>query len=130
MKWYRARKGKFPFSFFIFLTQCHEFPALKFKNFYVFIIPLPLKVTLFSKSCYLTVYIKFDYETGWFGRFSTKRDVSRTITTANMELFVELVSSFQSLPNFKKNPHIASMGVLKVSLEYYNIFLNLCRWSN
>ena len=47
--------------------------------------------------------------------FLKKADVSRTIATANMELFVELVSSFQPVPNFKKNPHIASMGVLNAS---------------
>ena len=33
------------------------------------------------------------------------RDLSRTIKTAKMELFVALVSSFQPLSSFTKNPN-------------------------
>ena len=65
-------KGKFPYTFFILLTHCHEFPAPKLTNFHIFIIPLPLNVILFSKSSYLTVHIKINYETGCTGRFSEK----------------------------------------------------------
>ena len=63
--------------------------------------------------------------------FSEKKHkvVSRTIATAKMELFVALFSSFQPLTNFTKNPSIVAMGVRNASLEYYNIFWNLCRWS-
>ena len=39
-----------------------------------------------------------------------------------MELFVTLVSSFQPLTNFTKNPNIGDMGVLNAPLEYYNVF--------
>ena len=49
-------------------------------------------------------------------------DVSRTIPTANMELFVALVSSFQSLTNFTKNASIGATGVLNTPLEYCNLF--------
>ena len=49
-------------------------------------------------------------------------DVSRTIATAKMELFVALVSSFQPLANFTKNPNIGAMRVLNTPLEYYDLF--------
>ena len=41
---------KISISFFILLTQWHEFLAPKLTNFYIFIIPYALTVTLFSKS--------------------------------------------------------------------------------
>ena len=44
------------------------------------------------------------------------RDVSRTIVTAKMELFVALASSFQPLTNFTKSPKIGAMGVLNPQL--------------
>ena len=74
-------------------------PCPKIDNFHIFIIPLPLNVTLFSKSPYLTAPIKINYGTGCTGRFSgkKKRDVSGTIATSKMELFVALVISFQPL---------------------------------
>ena len=50
------------------------------------------------------------------------KDVTRTIARAKMGLFVTLVSSFQTLTNFIKNPNIGAMGVLNASLEYYNVF--------
>ena len=50
------------------------------------------------------------------------RDVSRTIATSKMELFVALVISIQPLTDFTKNPNIGAMGVLNAPLEYYNIF--------
>ena len=56
------------------------------------------------------------------GFLKKHRDVSRTIATVKMELFVALVSSFQSLTIFTKNPNIGAMGVLNVPLEYYNVF--------
>ena len=67
-----CEKGKFPNSFFILLTQLHGFPASKLTNFDIFVIPLPLNVTLFSKSPYLTGLIKINYETGCIERFSEK----------------------------------------------------------
>ena len=56
------------------------------------------------------------------GFLKKHKDVSRTIRTAKTDLFVALVSSFQLLTNFKKNPNIGAMEVLKVPLEYYNVF--------
>ena len=50
------------------------------------------------------------------------RDVSRTIAESNMELFVELVISFQPLINFTKNPNTGAMRVLNALLEYYSLF--------
>ena len=44
-----------------------------------------------------------------------------------MELFVALVSSFQPLTNFRKNPNIGAMGVLNAPAKYYKVFCNLCR---
>ena len=125
-------KGKFPYSFFILLIQWHEFPALKMTNFLIFIIPLPLNVTLSSRSPYFTAHIKINYDTGCTGRFSGKKhkDVSRIIATAKMNLFMALVSSFQLLTNFTKISNIGAMGVLNAPLEYYNVFWNLSRWSN
>ena len=49
------------------------------------------------------------------------KDASRTITAGKMELFVALVSNFQLLTNFMKNPNIGAMAVLNVPPEYYNI---------
>ena len=56
------------------------------------------------------------------GFLKKHRDVSRTIATAKIELFVILVSSFQSLTNFTKIPNIGAMGVPNAPQEYYNIF--------
>ena len=65
-----CEKGKLPYSFFKLMTQGHEFPATKLTNFHIFIIPLPLNMTLFSKSPYLTAHIKMNYETGSIGKSS------------------------------------------------------------
>ena len=86
-------------------------------------------VRLLSKSPYLTGHIKMNYETGYIERFSEKksRDISRTIETSKVELFVALVISVQPLTSFTKNSNIGAMGVLNALLEYYNIFWNLYR---
>ena len=65
-----CEKWKFLYSFFIVLTQWHKFLTPKLTSSYIFITPLPLNVTLISKSSYLTVHIKINYETGCIGRFS------------------------------------------------------------
>ena len=65
-------KGKFPYSFFIPLTQYHRFPAPKLTNFHVFIISFSLNVTLLSNSPYLTAHIKINYGTCCIRRFSEK----------------------------------------------------------
>ena len=54
-----CEKGNFLCSFFILLTQWHEFPAQKLTNFHIFIIPL-------------TVHININYETGCIETFSEK----------------------------------------------------------
>ena len=84
------------------------------QNFHIFIISLPLSVTLLSKSYYLTALNK----TGCIGKFFEKinKDVPKTIVTANIELFVALVSSFQQLTNFTKNLNIGAMGFLNPPL--------------
>ena len=56
------------------------------------------------------------------GFLKKHKDVSMTIGTAKTELFVTLVSSFQPLSNFIKNPNIDAMGVLNALLEYHNVF--------
>ena len=50
------------------------------------------------------------------------RDVSKTIATSKMELFLALVINFQTLTNFIKNPNISPMGILNAPLKYYNVF--------
>ena len=107
------RERKFPYYFFILPTQWHEFRSPKLTNFNIFIIPLPLNVKLFSKCPYLTPRIKINYEEGC---------TEYPITTAKIEFFVALVSSFQPLINFTKYPNIGAMRVLDVPLEYYNVF--------
>ena len=89
-----CENGNFLYSFFILLTQWHEFPAPKLTNFHVFIIPLPLNVALISKNLYLFTRIEINNETGCIECFSEKknRDVSRAIATAKMELFVTLAT--------------------------------------
>ena len=59
------------YSFFIVLTQWHEFSTSELTNFQIFINHLPLNVTLFSKSPYLLhiLHIKINYETGFSGMF-------------------------------------------------------------
>ena len=47
-------------------------------------------------------------------------DVSRTIATAKMELFIALVSSFQPLTNFTKNLNIGVMRLYN-TITYYEI---------
>ena len=47
-----CEKGKFLYSFFILLTQWYKFPAPELTNFHIFIIDVPLNVTLFLKSRY------------------------------------------------------------------------------
>ena len=49
-----CEKGKFPYSLLTLMTQWHEFPDPKLTNFHIFIIFLPLSVTLLSKSRCLT----------------------------------------------------------------------------
>ena len=51
------------------------------------------------------------------GFLKKHRDVSKTIATAKMELFVALVSSIQPLINFAKNFNIGALGVLYKPLE-------------
>ena len=63
-------------------------------------------------------------------RFPKKhRDVYRTRNSSS-GTFLALVSSFQPLSSFPKNPIIGAMGVLNAPLEHYNVFWNLSRWSN
>ena len=45
------------------------------------------------------------------------RDVSKTIATAKLELFVALFSSFQLLTDFTKNLNMNAIVVLNVPLE-------------
>ena len=49
-----------------------KLPAQELTNFHIFIISLPLNVTLFSKSPYLTAHVKINYKTGCIGRFPEK----------------------------------------------------------
>ena len=57
------------------LAQWHESPSPNLANLQIFIICLPLNVTLFSLRPYLTAHIKTSYETdciGWFSLKNTK----------------------------------------------------------
>ena len=55
------------------------------------------------------------------GFLKKHRDLSRTIATAKMDLFVALVSSFQPLSNFTKNANNGAKGILNASLKYCNV---------
>ena len=44
-----CEERKFPYSFFILLTQSHKFSAPKLKNFLTFVSPLPLTVAFFQR---------------------------------------------------------------------------------
>ena len=57
---------------------------------------------------------------GFLKKNKKNKDVFKTITAAKMELFVALVSSFQLLTNFTKNPNIGFRGDLNTFLVYYN----------
>ena len=124
LKWCRARKEIFRTpSLYFWFNGMNALPQY-WQIFIIFIIPLPLNLTSFSKSPDLTAHIKINYETGCTGSFSVKhRDISRTIATCTMELFVALVISFQPLNSFRKNTNIGAMGVLNAPLEYYNVFI-------
>ena len=90
-----CEKGKFPYSFFILLTQWHKFSTPKLTNFFYFYYPSPFEASLFSKSPYLTAHIRINYEfIALEGFLKNHRDMSRIIATAKIELFVALVSSF------------------------------------
>ena len=89
-------------------------PCSESDKFNIFIVPLPLKVTLILKRPYFTAHIKINYEVGYIGNFLKKlSDVFRTIATAKIELFVALVRRFQLLTNFTKNSIIGATGVLQ-----------------
>ena len=62
---------------------------------------------IFKESLFDCTYLK-KYEAGCIGRSSEKKniDVSKTITTTELEPSVALVSSFQLLTSFTKNPNI------------------------
>ena len=66
-----------------------------------------MNVTLFSKNPYLTAHMKINFETGCIKK-----------------LLVGLVSSFQPLTNFTKNPNDA-MVVLNALLIYSNTIMYL-----
>ena len=97
-----CKKGNVLYSFFIVLTQRHKLLAQKLTKFHIFIISL--RVTLFSKSPYLTAYIKL-LSNSCIGRFSEKKKMQDDCNS-KVELFVTLLSSFQLLTNFTKNPSI------------------------
>ena len=50
------------------------------------------------------------------------RDVSMTIATSNMQLFVALVSGFHLFTNFSINSILGITRVLDLPLQYYKIF--------
>ena len=124
-----CKKGKFPYSSFMLLTQWHQFPAPKLTNFHIFIIPLSLNLTLFSKSLYLTAHVKLWNRLYW-KVFWKNTDVSRNVAKVKIKVFVALVGRFQPLTNFTKNPNIGAMGVLNTLLEYCKEFWNLRKWLN
>ena len=103
-------KGKFRYSFFILLSDMNVLP----QNWQIFIfynLSLSLNVTLFQR-----VLIWLQLKQVLLEGFLRKhRDASMTIATSKMELFVALLSSFQLLTNFTKNPNIGAMGVLNGS---------------
>ena len=83
----------------------------KIDKFLYFIIPLSLNVPLFQR-----VLIWLQLKQVLLECFLRKhRDGSMTIATSKMKLFVALLSSFQLLTNFTKNPNVGATGVLNGS---------------
>ena len=64
-----CEKGKCPYSFFILLSQWHEFPAPKLRNIHYFI---PFSFERDIKESLLDCTYKINYETGCIGRFFEK----------------------------------------------------------
>ena len=55
------------------------------------------------------------------GFLKKRSDLSKTIATAKMELYLALANSFRPLTSFTRTPTYA-IGVLNAPLEHYNIF--------
>ena len=55
-----SEKRQFPHSFFIVLSQCHEFLAPKLTNFHIFVTLLLLNMTCIAKSPHLTAHLKLN----------------------------------------------------------------------
>ena len=92
-------------------------------NFQIFVIPLPVNMTLLSKSSYLTGHIKINYERGCIVRFSKKTQRCIQDHHDNYDgALCGIICSFQLLTNFKKSPNRGVMGFLNEPLEYYNVF--------
>ena len=102
-----SEKGQFLYSFLILLTHCHETPAPKLTNFPIFITTLSLNVILFPKNPCLTSHLKIMKQPALYGFLKKKKktttEVSRTITTSKVEVFLALISNIQPLTNFTKN---------------------------
>ena len=138
-----SERGKFPYFFFILLTQWHEFSAPKLTNFLIFIILLPLNVILFSKSSYLIAHIKINYERFHLKVFWKSTEMypgplrqlrwsslwhKEPLTNFTKNPNIGALWHKEPLTNFTKNPNIGAMGILNASIEYYNVFWKLCRW--
>ena len=111
-----CEKGKFSYSFFILLTQWHEFHTPKLTNFHIFIIPPPLNVTLFSKSPYLTVH-------ALEGFLKKHKDVSTTIATAKTVLF--WCAGESTSKNLLKSQ--LDIGILILNIIQLTLTANFCR---
>ena len=117
-----CEKGNFFYSFFILMTERHEFASPKSTYFCLFVIPVTLSGTL-------SLEYLFDYthQTSCIGMFFEKHTEINPGPTRQLwwsSLWHSLVAISQRTPN------IGAMGVLNAPLEYYDVFWNLCRWSN
>ena len=126
-------KRNFPYSFFILLTQWHEFNAQNWQIFQ-FLSLLSLWTWYYFQRVLIWLHLlKWIMRRVTLEGFLKKTQIyiqDHRHTTAKIELFVALVSSFQPLTSFTKNNNIGPEGDLHKPLEYYNVFWNLCRRSN
>ena len=100
-----CEKKKFQYTFFIPLTQWHEFFAPKLTNFCIFINLFLWMWHYFQRVLiWLHVLKQITKQVALEGFLKKQRDVCRSITTANIELFVALFISFQLLLISQRTP--------------------------
>ena len=82
----------------------------KIDKFSYFYHPSPFECDIIFKESLFECAYQIMKQVALEGFLKKHRDVSRTIATAKMELFVALVSSLQPLINFKKEPQYRCYG--------------------
>ena len=102
-------------------------PCLKIDKYSCLYHPSPFEPgIIFKESLFDCTYLKKLWNSLHWKVFWKNTDLSRTIATAKMDLFVALVCSFQPLSNFTKNASNGAMGILNVSLKNTVMYSEIC----